>query len=312
MTRLPYVRFALPLALAAAAAALPATPAAAQQCTANCLAPGDYDITITPDLVPRSFKLHVPASYDGRAAVPLLVDLHGFSSDADEERSVSGQLQQSDKRGFIAAWPDGLAKSWNAYGCCSTSRAANVPDVKFVRAVITYIQARARITADRVYVTGISNGGGLAQRVACEASDVVHAVASVSFPLNRDACTPARPITVYEIAGTADTTIPYDGAYQNLPIKDAAGVPVNIQSAPQSLAAWGRIDRCSAAVTSRVLLKNVQEDAYGSCDSGTRAGLLTIVGGRHVLYNGYKKLGYDGNNAPIDVSEYIWNEVFRD
>jgi polyhydroxybutyrate depolymerase len=297
----------------AALFALPAS-AQAQRCAEACLSPGDSDQIVAPDLVPRTFKVHVPTSYDGKRAVPLVLDFHGFSSDATEERSVSGQLQQSDKRGFIVVFPEGLARSWNGYGCCSTSKATEVNDVRFARTVIDWVKARANIDATRVYVTGISNGGSMAHRMACEAADVVRAVAAVSFPLNLDRCIPRKPITVYSIAGTADTTIPYDGAKPDAPVSNVAGVPVRIQSAPASLAAWKGNDGCSSRVTSSAPIPGeVLEDVYRQCSGGVRTGLLTIVGGRHVLYNGYRGLtgSYSGDNAPIDVSEYIWTNVFN-
>lgn len=302
---------------AAALAALVALPgaASAQTCAEACLTPGDGDHVIAPDLVSRTFKVHVPQSYDGKKPVALVIDFHGFSSNADEERSFSGQLQQSDKRGFIVIYPQGLALSWNGYGCCSTSKATEVPDVRFGRAVIDWVKRRANIDATRVYVTGISNGGSMAHRMACEAADVVRAAAAVSFPLNRDACAPSRPITLYSIAGTADSTIPYDGAYADAPVTNLAGVPVRIQSAPASLAAWKAIDGCSSRVSSSAPIPGkVLEDVYRRCSGGVRTGLLTIVGGRHVLYNGYRGAtnSYSGDNAPIDVSEYIWTNVFTD
>ncbi len=73
------------------------------------------------------------------------------------------------------------------------------------------METRANIDATRIFVTGISNGGSMTMRMACEAADLVRAAASVSFPLNTDQCSPAKPIGVTEIAGTADTTVPYDG-----------------------------------------------------------------------------------------------------
>lgn len=301
--------------LSAALALLSALPttAAAQSLAPTSLVPGDGDYIIAPDIVPRTFKLHVPASYDGTQAVPLVLDFHGFSSTAEEERSVSGQLQQSDKRGFIVVYPEGLARSWNGYGCCSTSKATEVPDVHFARAIVDWVKARAKIDATRVYVTGISNGGSMAHRMACEAADIIRASAAVSFPLNLDKCTPRRPITMFSIAGTADTTIPYDGSKPDAPVSNIAGVPVHIQSAPASLAAWKANDGCSSTLTSRAIVPDqVLEDVYTDCAGGVRTGLLTIVGGRHVLYNGYRgpTLSYSGDNAPIDVSEYIWTTVF--
>ena len=291
------------------------TPAArAAPCATNCLTPGDYTIVTVSGGLPRRYLVHVPASYSGNDAVPLLLDLHGFTSHAADERRYSGQLAQSDKRGFIAVWPDGIALSWNAYGCCAVGDAVGADDVGFLRSVIVALKARANVDAARVFVTGISNGGGLAQRMACESADLVRAVVSVSFPLNTDRCRPAKPIGVTEIAGTADTTIAYGGStppLAGLP-NDLAGVPLGVQGARQSLASWKRIDDCSDDLTRRQINDFVRSEEYRSCNGGVRAGLVTVTGGKHVLYGGYVGLGYDGSYfPPIDVAEYIWENIFN-
>jgi polyhydroxybutyrate depolymerase len=65
-------------------------PAHAAPCTSNCLKPGDYTIFTIYNLLPRKYLIHVPASYTGDRAVPLLLDFHGFSKDATNERGASG------------------------------------------------------------------------------------------------------------------------------------------------------------------------------------------------------------------------------
>ncbi len=296
-------------------AALSFAPAAhAAPCTFNCFKPGDYRIVTVSGGLPRTYLVHVPASYTGNTAVPLLLDLHGFTSYGADERKYSGQLQQSDKRGFIAVWPDGVAVSWNAYGCCAVDDAAKIDDVAFLRSVIVAMKGRANIDNDRVFVTGISNGGGMAQRLACEAADQIRMVVSVSFPLNTTNCHPAKPITVVEIAATGDATIAYNGGTSPIPLlpDDVAGVPLGVQGAQASLAQWKMIDGCSSNLTQAQLATDVLLQQYDDCANGVHAGLVTIVGGKHVLYSNYVGLGYDGSYvAPIDVSEYMWNNVFN-
>lgn len=288
--------------------------ALAEPCTVNCIAPGDYTFVLVWDLLPRTYLVHVPASYSGNSAVPLLLDLHGFSSYAAQERQVSGQLQQSDKRGFIAVWPEGIAFSWNGYGCCAIAGLVQADNVGFLRAVIGTMQTTANIDATRVFVTGISNGGSMTMRMACEAADLVRAAASVSYPLDTSQCSPAKPIGVTEIAGTADGTIPYDGGdfLQLGTVGGLLSVPFAVPSAAASLAQWKAIDGCSDNMVQTFLPGNSYAQVYSPCagGSGVNVGLVTIPGGGHILYNGYVGLGYNGDNAPFDVSEYIWDKVF--
>jgi poly(3-hydroxybutyrate) depolymerase len=90
-------------------------------------------------------------------------------------------------------------------------------------------------------------------------------------------------------------------------------IPSDVQSAPASLASWKAIDGCSGTMTQTSRPGNSYAQVCAQCagGSGVRVGLVTIPGGGHVLYNGYKLFGYTGNNAPFDVSEYIWNNVFN-
>jgi polyhydroxybutyrate depolymerase len=287
--------------------------AVADPCTINCIAPGDYNFLLLWDGLPRSYMVHIPVSYNGSSAVPLLLDLHGFSSYASQERQVSGQLQQSDKRGFIAVWPEGIALSWNGYGCCAIAGLVQADDVGFLRAVIETLKTRANIDATRVFVTGISNGGSMTMRMACEAADVVRAAASVSFPLDNNQCSPAKPIGVTEIAGTADATVNYNGGnfLQLGTIGGLLSIPFAVQSAAASLAQWQAIDGCNNNMVQTPLPGNSYAQVYSQCAGGVKVGLVTITGGGHILYNGYVGPGYNGDNAPIDVSEYIWDNVFN-
>ena len=296
----------------AAPADLSAAPAPAAVCTTNCLTPGDYTFVLTWDGLPRTYLVHVPASYTGQQHVPLLIDLHGGANTALIERQTSGQLQESDSRGFIAVWPDGIGGTWNGYGCCLLSNMVALDDVGFIRAVIAKVKGHAAIDADRVFVAGISNGGAMAQRMACEAADIVRASVSISFPLNTDQCHPARPIRIAEFAGTADTNVPYNGT------NGAPAVPVvgnligfkPIQSALDSLAAWKIINQCSDDLSREDLPEGSYLEEYRTCAGGVHTALVTLVNVGHIPYPRYPD-PLNQNHAPIDVTPYMWDHFFN-
>lgn len=303
----------LTFALLSVTAMLLAAPAAsAAPCSQNCLAPGDYTAVILYQGLPRTYLIHVPASYSGQRDVPLLVDLHGGLNTALIERQTSGQLQESDKRGFIAVWPDGIGGTWNGYGCCLVPNMVALDDVGFVRAVIGAVKGRAAIDGNRVFVTGISNGGALAQRMGCEAADIVRAVVAISFPLNTNQCRPSRPIAITEIAGTADTNIPYDGT------NGAPAVPIvgnligfqAVQGARESLAAWKLINQCSDDLYREQLPEDSRLEEYRSCAGGVRVGLVTLVNVGHIPYPRYPD-PLNMNHAPIDVAPFMWDRFFN-
>src|SRR5215470_6577604 len=191
--------------------------AAAAVCTslastaaAQVLGPGDASRSIVVGSTTRTYLVHVPPSYIGQA-VPLVVDMHGFTSTADQQRSISGFLALSDARGFIATWRQGLNNAWNAGICCGSTA---TDDVGFIRALVANMKVEAAIDARRIYATGLSNGGGMAQRLACEAADLFAASAPVAFPISispTSACVPSRKIPVLTFMGLTDTIVAYNG-----------------------------------------------------------------------------------------------------
>uniref|UniRef100_UPI0035CACEDB alpha/beta hydrolase family esterase n=1 Tax=uncultured Sphingomonas sp. TaxID=158754 RepID=UPI0035CACEDB len=307
-----FFRWLTVMLLAALTLCSATAPASAAPCAQNCLAPGDYAGAIVYQGLPRTYLIHVPASYTGQRNVPLLIDLHGGANTALIERQTSGQLQESDRRGFVAVWPDGIGGTWNGNGCCLVPNMVGLDDVGFVRAVIGAVKVRAAIDADRVFVTGISNGGALAQRIACEAADVVRAATSVSFPLNTDQCHPSRPIQIAEFAGTADTNIPYDGT------NGAPAVPVvgdligfhAVESARASFAAWKVINRCSDDLYREQLPEDSRLEEYRSCAGGVHTALVTLVNVGHIPYPRYPD-PLNMNHAPIDVAPFMWDRFFN-
>ncbi len=279
-----------------------AAPATASPCTTNCLTPGDYSLSLTSGGTDREYLLHVPSSYDGSTPVTLLIDAHGSGETSSSQRDRSGQLEQSNKRGFIVAWPQGVLNSWNAYGCCSVANATNVDDVGFMRSIIETLKARANVDKHRVYFTGWSNGGGLAQRMACEAADIVEAVAAISYPLNGpEQCHPSRPISLTEFAGTADALVPYYGS------------PL-FQPARASFADWKEKNGCTDNLTRKQLNGGSRDETYEVCKGGVRTGLVTIFLGQHNLYDEKDPVKNAANGhgiSGIDVAEYIWENVFK-
>lgn len=260
-------------------------PAANATCTSDTLATGDTTISITFGGRTRSYIVHKPSNLP-TVGVPLVIDMHGFTSSASQQKGLSRYQQEADAKGFIAAWPSGLNASWNAYGCCGTSLNNNVNDVGFIRAVVADIIRRARIDESRIYITGLSNGGSMSHRLACEASDIFAASSPVSFTLNRTSCPsgfPTRKITVAHFHGLQDNLVPYNGGGQ-------------FQSAPASFSAWQTIDGCNG--TRSTITFNAQENdtKATTCTGGVTPALITL-NGQHVLYN---------TQSTVNIADYAW------
>ncbi len=288
---LPGIRWCLPLLTLLTSIVCWTSPASAQQGCDATLSTGDYTCTMEWAGRTRSYIVHVPASYTGDTAVPLLMDLHGFLGSASKQQGKSGQLAQSDRRGFIAVWPEALNKGWNGYGCCGDSQKQDIDDVGYLRALVARLKTQGRIDASRVFVTGHSNGGSMTQRMACEAADIFRAAAPVSFPLNTTTrCHPARPITVIEFHGTADEIVSYYGI----------GL-FGFQSARDSLATWATLNGCRSAPVRTQLAGLSRDETFTDCDGGTRTGLVTVALAFHEVYG----------NKDVAIADYIWSHVFN-
>jgi polyhydroxybutyrate depolymerase len=263
------------------------TPApASATCTSDTLATGDTTISISFGGSNRSYIIHKPTTASPAAGWPLVIDMHGFTSSASQQKGLSKYQQEADAKNFIAAWPSGLNASWNGYGCCGNSLNRNVNDVGFIKAVADDISRRTRIDASRIYITGLSNGGSMSHRLACEGAEKFAATSPVSFTLNRNSCPsgfPARPITVAHYHGLRDTTVNYNGG--------------QFQSAPASFSTWQTIDHCTGAVARQNIGSNNEsiQTATGCSASVTPA--LVSLNGTHVLYN---------TQSTLNIADHAW------
>jgi polyhydroxybutyrate depolymerase len=194
----------------------------------------------------RSYLLHIPPGYDGTKPLALVFDVHGYTSFASEQLMRSKWDKMADKEGFVLIDPDGVNKSWNAGSCCGGNKQ---DDVKFFRDMVTKATAELCIDSKRVYVSGHSNGGMMTYALACEAADILAAVAPVcGISMSPGgACQPSRPIPVLAIRGLNDGT-------------------VTINTADADINAWLSNDKCAKdQVTSSGVCKT-----YKSCAAGTQ------------------------------------------
>lgn len=241
---------------------------------------GTLDTTMTEvdlevDGVLRRYELHVPPAYDGRTPLPLVLNFHGFTSNAAQQRAFSDMDRTADSRGFVVAYPDGLDASWNAGACCGISAENSIDDVGFVRAVIEDISDRGCIDPSRVYATGMSNGGFLSHRLACEASDLIAAIGPVAGVLGIDsgACTPDRPVPVIHFHGTADALVRYDGGC-DVCVYDS-------ESVADTVAGWVARNGCTGEPEVVLREGSVTCETTGGCDGDASVTLCTVSDGGH-------------------------------
>lgn len=289
-------------------------PAASTDVDSPITRPGTYTFSLQHDGLTRLYRVHVPPQYDGSTPLPLLVALHGGGGDmtlqADDR--YYGQISQSDRRGFIVAFPNGYSAfasgklaTWNAGRCCAAARDRHVDDVGFIRAMVGHLAQQLHVDRRRVYATGMSNGAMLAYRLACEMPDTFRAIAAVAGTDNTTACAPQRPVSVLHIHAQDDDHVLFNGG-AGATFRNEALV-TDFVSVPDTIAKWARLDHCGAPARRTLDKPGAYCDLRAPCDGGTRVQLCVTATGGHSWPGGVKPRG--GTEAPsqaLSANDAMW------
>lgn len=241
----------------------------------------------------RTFLVHVPADYDPSAPTPVVLDMHGRAFTAQAQRALTGMDELADVEGFVAVHPQGVGRTWNAGLCCGEAMREGVDDVGFVAAMLDALEAELCVDRRRVFVTGLSNGGFIAHRLACELSDRIAAIAPVAGVLTVGDCVPARPVPVLHFHGDDDQVVRYEGYGGYL-------------SAEASCEGWAARNGCDA--TSQVTFSedDVECRTWAGCAEGAEVRLCTIAGGGHTWPGGAPLPLLGRTTQTVSASRWAW------
>lgn len=275
--------------------------------------PGDYKFRIEHDGLKRRYRVHVPVGYVAGHSVPLLVSLHGGGASMNYQASDAnyGQISKSDREGFIVAfpngfsrWPGGILATWNAGLCCGPARDHQIDDVGFIRKMIEQIARQIDIDRRKVFVTGMSNGGLMAHRLACEMPETIQGIASVAGTDNTTRCDPKSPVSVLQIHARNDDHIRFDGGRG----KGSRGAAVtDFTSVPESTTRWVKRNGCDP-VPRRVLERpGAYCDRYAPCQGGTRVELCVTEAGTHSWLGMSKSRSSEPPSKAISANDVMWD-----
>jgi polyhydroxybutyrate depolymerase len=286
--------FACRRTVAVQASAPPATaPISATALLAGENAPASQTVVRTLD--DRSYRLHVGATVDGSRPAPLIIAIHGYSGDAEGVESYLSLDPIADAQGLILAYPEGTKdprgnRFFAATDACCNFFGAKVDDDAFIMDVIHDVEKTTTIDPKRVFVVGISNGGFMAQRLACDHADVIAAAVSIAGALYKDTslCKPSQPVAFLEIHADGDPVVPYAGG-QLAPT--ALPIPALVPSSEASVAFWARTDKCPATgdpgksldFADGVAGAETQVERFEPCADGTAVELWTIHANDHLV-----------------------------
>ncbi len=157
----------------------------------------------------RTYRLHLPA---GGPPSGLVVNLHAAGATGADQAALTHYDAVADAYGFAVVYPDGIDYSWADGRGASVPDRQGVDDVGFIATLVDRLVAENGIPRGRVYATGLSAGGFMANRLACDRADLFAAIAPVAGTLGTNVgCNPSRPVSVLATYGTADPVVPFDG-----------------------------------------------------------------------------------------------------
>ncbi len=269
----------------------------------------------------RTYRLYKPKTV-AKKTLPVLLVLHGGGGSGSAMEALTlGQFNRiADKQGALIAYPDGIDRHWNdGRSDLRSTETQSVDDVAFLRALVEHIAEQYAVDRKRIYATGMSNGGLMSYRLACDASEWVTAVAPVAANLSVDLaadCRPNRIAPIVIVNGTDDPIMPWIGG-EIMVLFSRRG---EVLSAQESFERFVRLGDCALPITHSPRDRapsdgtSVIRHVARECIGGSEVRLYEILGGGHTWPGGSRYLGerlVGKVSAEMNASDEIWRFVSK-
>ena len=271
----------------------PSTSATATSVTASTtptcgdLVVGVSEFTLTAGGADHPVRVFVPSTYAG-AVLPLVVNWHGLGSNGSEQAAVTRYEELAERERFIVVHPTGVpaaGDSRNSWQLAATSGERD--DLRFADHLLDRLIADWCVDANRVYSTGMSNGGFFTARLVCEMADRFAAASSVAGLYHVDDCAPSRPVPYLAYHGTDDTVVPFDGDGQSILIGADADPALSVffeQVMPDEFAEFAADAGCDPTPAVTTIGDVIRYDYIG-CRNDVPMSFFEVTGGGHTWPN---------------------------
>ncbi|QTL03204.1 prolyl oligopeptidase family serine peptidase [Aquabacter sp. L1I39] len=230
----------------------------------------------------RTYLISRPPGATGPA--PTVIALHAAGQSSQSFRDYVGLDVTATPQGVVTVYPQGIGRVWNdGRPAAMRLKAILTPgdDVPFLILLVQRLVQEGIADPRRIYLLGISNGGFMVERMACEHAGLfaAFAVTMATAPANyREECAPSRPVPIMFVHGTADSVIGWFGFWTPL------GATL---SAPDSALLYAALDRCAQTATEPLADRDpldgtsISLQTWTSCEGGAEVRLYKVEGGGH-------------------------------
>jgi len=252
----------------------------------------------------RTYLLHIPPQSDGDTPLPLVIALHGGVGSAKNIEEQSGLAEFADEEGFVLVSPDGFKRAWNAGWCCGKASEKDIDDVGFIDALIDEVASEVPIDESRIYATGMSNGGFMCYRLACELSHRIAAIAPVAATMNYGPCAFENNVGIMHFHSYEDSNVPHEGGVGD-GISDHYNSPID-----SVMSAWAGFSECGSDSLDQSI-EGVDHWSWTSCNDSVEIHWYMTEDGGHSWPGG--RVPYDKADEPselLSANELMW-EFFQ-
>lgn len=271
----------------------------------------NFQVGVTYQNATRVFYVIRPTT--AAANAPVLFLLHGRGMTGDRMANYTDVARLSRDFGVWVVLPQAVGSEWASDPSASTT----TDDVGYLNSLISYALANYPLNPRRVYFAGLSSGGFMSIRMACNASTRIAAIFAVAASVRsavRPECTSTRAMPVGLINGTMDTVVPYDGIPVFVP-----NTPPNLTGAIDTAGFWVDRNGCTATPVEMLALPNGSNDnttvsrrRYLGCAADRPVTLYTVTGGGHTWPGtpfAVYTVGLGPTSQDISATDLAWEFV---